>query len=168
MTTRRKQHMYSPDRDHRRSAWAGIFIPASLQLRAFTIKLTKHLGFPLSKLCFEGPEVELTRTINVQPAVLTTSIAYLNAARTAAPDRLPAPDFVAGHSLGQYTALVVAGVLDLADAVKLVRERGRLMYEAGQAQPGSMIAVIGADDALIEEICASAEPRSQTLIRPGR
>ncbi|MCX6006989.1 MAG: ACP S-malonyltransferase [Chloroflexi bacterium] len=136
--------------------------------RAVFDEADKALGFSISKLCFEGPEEELTRTINVQPAVLTAGIAYLNAARSADPGLLPPPSFVAGHSLGQYTALVAAGVLDLADAVRLVRERGRLMYEAGQAQPGSMIAVIGADNALIDEICALAGTQVSNINSPGQ
>ena len=83
------------------------------------------LGFPLSRLCFDGPEEELTKTHNVQPAILVTSIACLKALEDALDD-LPPPAYVAGHSLGEYTALVAAGALNVADAVLLVRERGRL------------------------------------------
>lgn len=125
------------------------------------------LEFSLSKLCFEGPDTELVKTINVQPAVLTVSIAFLRAAQEAASD-LPAPNFVAGHSLGQYTALVASGALTLADAVKLVRERGRLMHEASQAQPGGMMAVIGADSSLVEEICAAAGIQISNVNSPGQ
>ena len=86
------------------------------------------LGFRLSQLCFEGPEDELRRTINTQPAILATSIACLRAAEESRSDLLQGtPAFVAGHSLGEYTALIAAGSLEFADALKLVRERGRLM-----------------------------------------
>ena len=78
------------------------------------------LGFPLSHLCFEGPEEELTKTSNVQPAVLATSIACLRTAQQASNSSLPSPSFIAGHSLGEYTALVAANVLSLSDAVNSV------------------------------------------------
>jgi [acyl-carrier-protein] S-malonyltransferase len=111
------------------------------------------LGFPLSQLCFEGPEDELRQTINAQPALVATSFACLRAVREVNSSALPQPDFVAGHSLGEYTALAVAGVLDFATAVYLARERGRLMHEAGLARPGGMVAVIGFDEALLAEVC---------------
>ncbi len=113
----------------------------------------KTLGFPLSRLCFEGPEEELVQTINVQPAVLTASIALLRAAQEASKQILPPPTFVAGHSLGEYTALVAANVLSLAEGVRLVRERGRLMHEAGRRKPGGMVAMIGLDQQVIEDVC---------------
>ena len=100
------------------------------------------LGFPLSRLCFEGPEEELAQTINAQPAILTTSIACLKAASRIA-GQIICPAFMAGHSLGEYTALVAAQVLDFADALRLTRERGRLMQEAGVRVPGGMAAILG-------------------------
>jgi len=109
------------------------------------------LQFPLSRLCFEGPEEELRETINAQPALLTVSIACLMAALEINGTMKPA--IVAGHSLGEYTALVAANVLEFADAVRLVRERGRLMQEAGKTRPGGMAAIIGLDEATVEEIC---------------
>ena len=115
------------------------------------------LGFSLSSLCFNGPQAELDSTINTQPALLTTSVAVLRALEEAADQRgltLPQPMFCAGHSLGEYSALVAAGVLDFADALRLVRERGRLMQKAGEAQPGGMAALIGADDAKAEAVVA--------------
>jgi [acyl-carrier-protein] S-malonyltransferase len=117
------------------------------------------LGFPLSQLCFEGPQEELDDTINAQPAILTVSIACLEALK----ERLgplgfvAAPSLVAGHSLGEFTALVVAGVLDFEDALKLVRERGRLMKETSAENPGGMAAVIGLDDATLEEVVQEAQ-----------
>jgi len=111
------------------------------------------LGFPLSQLCFEGPENELRQTINAQPALVATSIACLEAIREVNPAALPVPEFVAGHSLGEYTALAVAGVIDYPTVVYLARERGRLMSEAGDKSPGGMVAVIGFDEALLLEVC---------------
>ena len=113
------------------------------------------LGFSLSRLCFEGPEDVLTQTINVQPAILTVSIACLKAAQETI-EALPPPDMVAGHSLGEYTALAAAGSLSVADAVRLVRERGRLMNEAGHITSGGMLAVIGMNEEIISAICQSA------------
>jgi [acyl-carrier-protein] S-malonyltransferase len=116
------------------------------------------LGFSLSNLCFNGPEDELRDTMNAQPAILTTSIAALAALRetlgsTAA---LLSPRFVAGHSLGEYSALVAAGVLEFSTALQLVRERGRLMKESGDLTPGGMAAVIGLDAHLLEDLCRQA------------
>lgn len=115
------------------------------------------LGIALSRLCFEGPEDELTQTINAQPALVTGSFACLQAAREIAGDKLPEPSFVAGHSLGEYTALAVAGVFDFATAVRLARERGRLMHEAGQLESGSMAAIIGLDEPLLAEVCGKTD-----------
>lgn len=116
------------------------------------------LGFSLSSLCFNGPENELEDTINAQPAILTTSIAFLEVLREQwnQQGEHVEPAYVAGHSLGEFSALVAAGVLDFADALRLVRERGRLMKEAGETQPGGMAAVIGLDPATLEEVCAEA------------
>lgn len=112
------------------------------------------LGFSLSSLCFEGPDEELRRTINTQPAILVVSIAALKYAqeRGLLEGQLK-PAFVAGHSLGEYSSLVAAGVLSLPDAVRLVRERGRLMEEAGQKCPGGMVALLGLNEGTAEEIC---------------
>jgi len=126
------------------------------------------LGFPLSRLCFEGPEEELTKTHNVQPAILVVSIACLRALREASQDDFPPPAFVAGHSLGEYTALVAAGVLRLSDAVILLRERGRLMYEAGLKNPGSMLAVIGLDEQTVKELCLCTGAEISNLNCPGQ
>lgn len=116
------------------------------------------LGFSLSSLCFHGPAEELDDTINAQPAILTVSLAYLEALRERwrALGETVAPVYVAGHSLGEFTALVAAGVLDFADGLRLVRERGRLMKESGVLRPGGMAAVIGLDRAVLEQVCAEA------------
>ena len=126
------------------------------------------LGFSLSRLCFEGPEEELTKTHNVQPAILVVSIACLKALEAANIANFPAPVYVAGHSLGEYTALVVAGSLDLTDAVLLVRERGRLMYEAGLKNPGSMLAVIGLDQRTVKDISFRSETEISNINCPGQ
>jgi [acyl-carrier-protein] S-malonyltransferase len=126
------------------------------------------LGFPLSRLCFEGPDEELTKTHNVQPAILVVSIACLRGLQEARRGSLPSPTFMAGHSLGEYTALVAAGALDLADAVLLVRERGRLMYEAGLRNPGSMLAVIGLDEEAVKDICRQSGTEISNRNSPGQ
>jgi len=126
------------------------------------------LGFSLSRLCFEGPDDELTKTHNVQPAILVVSIACLKALEEAAIANFPSPTFVAGHSLGEYTALVAAGVLGLADAVLLVRERGRLMYEAGLKNPGSMLAIIGMDVETVKDICFHSGTEISNMNCPGQ
>ena len=136
--------------------------------RAVFEEVDETLGFPLSRLCFEGPEEELVQTINVQPAVLAVSIACLRAARDASGYGLPAPAFVAGHSLGEYTALVAAGVLSLSDAARLVRARGRLMNEAGSKKPGGMSAVIGLDEKTTREVCLVADTRVSNINSPGQ
>lgn len=125
------------------------------------------LGFPLSGLCFEGPEAELRQTINAQPAIVTVSYACWQAIREASRS-LPPPAFVAGHSLGEYTALAVAEVLDFATTVYLARERGRLMHEAGVARPGGMAAIIGFDEALLAEVCRQTDTRIANINCPGQ
>jgi [acyl-carrier-protein] S-malonyltransferase len=126
------------------------------------------LGFALSRLCFEGPEEELTQTIIAQPALLTTSYACLEATREISGKSLPAPSFLAGHSLGEYTALAVAGVIDFASTVRLARERGRLMHEAGQMQPGSMAAILGLDESILAEICQQVDVVMANINCPGQ
>jgi len=110
------------------------------------------LGFPLSRLCFEGPEEELQLTENTQPAILTTSLALYRALASQGVE----PDFVAGHSLGEYSALVAAGALRLDDAVVLVRNRGRYMQEAVPVGEGAMAAILGLGLAEVQEICSQA------------
>lgn len=117
------------------------------------------LGESISRLAWEGPAEDLDRTENAQPALLATSIAYLAALRErSAAAGVPAPDaaFAAGHSMGQYSALVAAGALPLDVAIRLVRERGRLMQASGSGRPGAMAAIIGLDDARLPELVAEA------------
>lgn len=121
------------------------------QSRAVFEKGDEVLGFPLSKLIFEGPESELKQTVNTQPALVTASVAYLEALR----DLGVTPDYVAGHSLGEYSALVAAGVLSYEDAVRLVRLRGQFMEEAVPGGQGAMAATLGADRVALSELCRS-------------
>lgn len=118
------------------------------------------LGFPISRLCFEGPEEELGDTHNSQAAIFTVGIAALRAleARAQEDGVTLGPMMVTGHSLGQFTALVAAGVLEFDVALKLVRERGRLMKEAGTERPGGMVAVLGLED---EALAAVVEEAAQ-------
>jgi [acyl-carrier-protein] S-malonyltransferase len=109
------------------------------------------LGFTISRLCFEGPADELTRTINTQPAIVTHSIAAL-AVAVEAGAITSRPAFVAGHSLGEYAALIAAGAVGFGDGVRLVRERGRLMQDACDAVPSTMAAVLGLDEERLTEI----------------
>jgi [acyl-carrier-protein] S-malonyltransferase len=110
------------------------------------------LGFPLSKLCFEGPDEQLRDTANAQPAILTVSLAGLAAALESGALALR-PAFLAGHSLGEFSALVAAGALTFEDAVSLVATRGRLMREASEQRPGTMAAIVGLNGEALEEVC---------------
>jgi len=136
--------------------------------RAVFDEADASLGFPVSRLCFEGPAEELTKTVNVQPAIVATSVACLEAARESLKAKLPTPAYMAGHSLGEYTAMIASGVLSLSDGLKLVRERGRLMYEAGLKAPGSMMAVIAFDRAPLAEVCAEAGVEISNINAPGQ
>jgi len=127
-------------------AWAQAYPEA----RAVFDEADRVLGFGLTELCWEGPAEELALTANLQPALVATSVAILRAAAA----RLPVPVAVAGHSLGEYSALVAAGTLDLADALRLVRRRGELMQEAVPVGEGAMAAILALDDAAVEEIVA--------------
>jgi [acyl-carrier-protein] S-malonyltransferase len=116
-------------------------------------KADEALGFPLSRLCFDGPAAELQLTENTQPAILATSIAASEALKQSG---ALAPDYVLGHSLGEYSALVVSGALAFADAIKIVRARGRYMQEAVPVGTGAMAAILGATLPDIESACAEA------------
>jgi [acyl-carrier-protein] S-malonyltransferase len=122
------------------------------------------LGFGLSQLCYEGPGPELMSTITAQPALLAGSIAALRALQSELGE-LPRPMFFAGHSLGEYSALVAANSIDFADGLRLVRERGRLMAEAGDKTDGKMAAVLGLDEEIVAEICAGVMAESGALVQ---
>ncbi len=126
------------------------------------------LGFGLSRLCFEGPEEELQQTRNAQPAIAVTSLALLKVATEVSPQLLERPAFVAGHSLGEYSALVAAGSLPFDEAIRLLRIRGELMQAAGERNPGTMAAVLGLDLADCEEICREAGAEVCNVNAPGQ
>jgi len=129
-------------------------VEAYPEARSIFAQADDVLGFTLSRLCFEGPEAELMDTVNAQPAILTHSIAALRVIEKVAPEIKPA--LVAGHSLGEFSALVAAHSLSFEDAVKLVRERGRLMKDCGQANPGGMAAVMPMGREVMDEVCREA------------
>jgi [acyl-carrier-protein] S-malonyltransferase len=122
------------------------------------------LGFPLSKLCFEGPEEELLRTEIQQPAILTTGVALLRALE----ERVAiSPDYVAGHSLGEYTALVASGAIAFEDAVRLVHARGRFMQEAVPEGRGAMAAVLGLAPDEVDLACEGARAATRKVVAPA-
>ena len=124
---------------------------AQPEARAIFDAADEALGFSLSSLIAQGPAESLNQTINTQPALLTTSMAYLEVLKRTG----MTPDYVAGHSLGEYSALVAAGVLSFEDAVKLVRARGQFMEEAVPGGQGAMAAVIGAEREALSALCDS-------------
>ncbi len=151
------------------SQWTGMGHDLCTNLpeaRAVFEEADSVLGFPLSRLCFEGPEDVLRQTVNAQPAILAVSVAYLRTSPQLR-DR-PRPSFVAGHSLGEYTALVAADTLSFADALRLARERGRLMQEAGNQTSGGMLAVIGLDEATVQSVCQATGMEIANINCPGQ
>ena len=123
------------------------------------------VGMPLSRLCFEGPEAELLATEVQQPAILATSVALLRALEERTGRLMPS--YLAGHSLGEYTALVASGALALEDAVRLVRARGAFMQEAVPAGRGAMAAILGASREVVETCCARACEETGELVEPA-
>jgi [acyl-carrier-protein] S-malonyltransferase len=129
----------------------------------------KVLNMPFSKLIFEGPEEELRQTINAQPALVGMSLACYKAAVASAGDNpVLKPAYLAGHSLGEYTALILAGVLDFPTTVYLARERGRLMFEAGQKTPGAMAAILGLDEPAVQSVCQETHTWLANINCPGQ
>ncbi|MCK9485116.1 MAG: ACP S-malonyltransferase [Dehalococcoidia bacterium] len=124
------------------------------------------LGVPISRICFDGPEDELTRTVNTQPAIVTHSIAAL-AAALASGAVTERPALVAGHSLGEYAALIAAGAVSFEDGVRLVRERGRLMQEACDREPSTMAAVLGMEPDALAAICSQHGAHVCNVNAPG-
>src|SRR5947208_2169910 len=147
---------------------ADVFAASPAARRVFETA-DEAVGISLSDLCFHGPEETLRETINAQPALVIVSLASLAAfqevlsaqqgdAKT--PPAPLVPSYTAGHSVGEYAALVASGVLDLRGMVLLVRERGRLMHHEGTVCPGGMAAVIGMDEATLQEVCQEASSRT--------
>lgn len=132
---------------------------ADTEAAAMVRQADEILGIPLSRICFEGPERELRQTVNTQPAIFLHSVVLT---RLLESER---PDMVAGHSLGEYPALVTAGALTFEDGLRLVRLRGELMHRAGTEQHGTMAAVIGLPDDVVEEVCREAS--SGGVVQPA-
>ncbi|MFH0801193.1 MAG: ACP S-malonyltransferase [bacterium] len=124
-------------------------VPGAMEV--FTVA-DQVLGFSLSDLCWNGPEEALKQTINTQPAIVAMSLACCRALQQEGIE----PDLVAGHSVGEYAALVAAGVLDVASGIRLVRRRGEFMQEAGTVHPSTMAAIVGLSSGKVEEICREA------------
>jgi [acyl-carrier-protein] S-malonyltransferase len=133
------------------------------EARAVFDEVDAALGEPLSKLCFEGPEDRLKLTANTQPSILTVSVA----AATVLSNQGIVPDLVAGHSLGEYSALVAAGACGAADAAKAVRARGTFMQEAVPQGQGAMSAVLGLAPAKVREICAAVQAETGEVVSPA-
>ncbi|HOU13187.1 MAG TPA: ACP S-malonyltransferase [Anaerolineae bacterium] len=129
---------------------------ASAEARLFCDKADAQLGYALTRLCFEGPEAELNLTAFTQPALFVVATAMWQTLKAS----LPQPAFVAGHSLGEFVALVASGALDFADGLRLVAERGRLMARAGEGAPGGMAVLLGATLEAAEALCAAAATAS--------
>ena len=149
---------------------ADVFEASPAARRVFE-SADEALGMSLSTICFQGPDDVLRETINTQPAIVTVSLALLAALQEALNEHTSywssplIPSYTAGHSVGEYAALVVSGALRLQDAIRLVRERGRLMHHEGTVCPGGMAAVIGMDAEILQEVCQEAS--SQAVATPG-
>jgi [acyl-carrier-protein] S-malonyltransferase len=145
---------------------ADVFAASAAAKQVFSV-FDDSLGFPLSTLCFEGPEETLRSTINAQPAIVAVSLAYLAAFQEVLSPQASSwsvpltPAYTAGHSVGEFSALVAAGALDVAGVARLVRERGHLMHEEEVACPGGMAAVIGMDEEPLEAICQQVRNSQQ-------
>src|SRR6266487_963286 len=150
---------------HAAGMGADIF-EASPAARHVFESADEALGISLSNLCFQGPDEVLRETINAQPAIVTVSLALLAALQEALTENTSSwssplvPSYTAGHSVGEYAALVASDALHLKDAVRLVRERGRLMHLEGSVCPGGMIAIIGMNAETLQEICQEATAQS--------
>ncbi|PIE80439.1 MAG: [acyl-carrier-protein] S-malonyltransferase [Chloroflexi bacterium] len=132
-------------------------VESKAEARALFDEADALLGFSLSTLCFDGPEDALTDTVNQQPALFTTSLAMYTLLKAAGK---PAPAFVAGHSMGELSALAAAGVMSFADGLKLARQRGELMAQAGEREPGAMAAILALDTTIVRNICQEASQKN--------
>jgi len=130
------------------------------QFKSYVDKADQILGYSLSSLMFEGPGEELTQTQHTQPAIFVHSYALYRVLDEK-------PDMVAGHSLGEFTALAAADVLHFEDALKLVSKRGELMQNAGEVNPGTMAAIIGMDDEIVDQICVDASKEAGKPVVPA-
>jgi [acyl-carrier-protein] S-malonyltransferase len=153
-----------PGQGSQRVGMGSALAQAFPEARAVYDEADAALGFPISKLCFEGPESGLVMTANAQPAILTTSLA---AAAVVAKRTALRPGVVAGHSLGEYSALVAAGAMRLADAVRVVHLRGKFMQEAVPAGAGAMAAILGLPVPDAEAACAEASRALASVVSPA-
>lgn len=121
------------------------------------------LGWDVGALCFNGPQAELDRTVRCQPAILTTSVAIVEALKASGSKAVAEATAAAGLSLGEYSALVMSGAMDFEDALKLVQKRGQFMEEACAQNPGTMMSIIGLEDGIVEAICAQARETAMVV-----
>ena len=147
--------------------WRDLFDGCAAARHVFETA-NRVLGYSITELCFQGPAERLQETQHAQPAIFTVSLACLEAARELGGLPAGVPAFVAGHSLGEYTALVIAQALSLEDGLRLVAERGRLMQEAAQQNPGTMAAILGLDEAAASAVCRDTEAEICNLNAPGQ
>ena len=140
---------------------------SNAQARELFDRADQVLGRPLSRLCFDGPDDDLNQTANAQPAIYVTSLACLTAARESGA-LAGEPAFVAGHSLGEYTALAAAGALTFEDGLRLVERRGQLTQAAAKATPGGMAAVLGIEEAAAAAVCVEAGAELCNINSPGQ
>ena len=133
--------------------WVGSFTTVSQAAREVFEEIDDALGRSLTRVLFEGPEDDLRQTVNAQPGIMAVSLACVKAMEhELGADHMPEPVVMAGHSLGEYTALAVGGALNIDQTALLVQERGRLMQEACNRNPGTMAAIIGLDQVALQEV----------------
>ena len=159
MTSIERAPMYSfifPGQGAQKVGMGQSLYETSPAARSVFEEADDSLGVNLSQVMFEGPTETLQDTAYTQPAIMTVSIAIWRAWQEFLGASAPQPMAVAGHSLGEYTSMVVGGVMDFSDGVRLVRERGRLMHEASEARPGSMAAIIGLDEIVVAQVAQDA------------
>ena len=153
------------------SQWVGMgydIYQNYAEAKAIFDESDNALDFSVSQLCFQGPQEKLNRTDYAQPVILTVSIAYLKILSRVLQKDIPEPDMVTGHSLGEYTALVTAGVLDFRDVLRLVHIRGKLMQRESEKIPSGMAAVIGLDKEILEKICYETGAEIGNINSPGQ
>ena len=162
-TPARRIALLFPGQGSQRAGMGKRIAEVSQAARGVFDKADEVLGFRLSRLCFEGSAEELEDTANAQPAILTTSMAHLAYLRERVQEvgRRLRPSFVAGHSVGQFTAAITANALDFADGLRLVLERGRIMAEWARTRPGGLVAILGLSEPAVHQVCRDASPKGE-------